>query len=370
MTNDIYHDDIYRPAGPDEFKVMLAAERYMRRSDAFDDLISKTHDHFWDPLDHRYVDYCEPFDLDTQTVLPFDLFPEFKIAAVQALSQDKKIKLVNENARWMVSGLLHGEQGALSLCSQLCNLLVDPGAQEYASNQAREEARHVTAFGRYVEVRWGKPHEVGESLGTLLGELVQAKQVYKKLIGMQILVEGLAMGLFAVIYAKTNDPLLKRITQLVMTDETFHHRFGKTWAEKTIPHVSVEEHELVEDWAAYCFEKLLLNLVNIDQRKHIFAEFGLDWEEIKAGCEAYYGADARKSQLQQQGNIFRVLARTLIKSGIVTDRTMPVYSRLLNVDEATNEDDPLDVIGEVISNQGIAYLRKINETRRSSMLPE
>ena len=51
---------------------------------------------------------------------------------------------------WSISNLLHGEQGALSLSASLCHVLLDPGAQEYAANQAREEARHVTGFTRYI----------------------------------------------------------------------------------------------------------------------------------------------------------------------------------------------------------------------------
>ncbi|HAJ46476.1 MAG TPA: DUF3066 domain-containing protein, partial [Alphaproteobacteria bacterium] len=72
-----------------------------------------------------------------------------------------------------------------------------PGAQEYAANQAREEARHVTAFAQYVKVRWGKPMPIGGSLGGVLNELVASPYAWKKIVGMQLLVEGLAMGAFA-----------------------------------------------------------------------------------------------------------------------------------------------------------------------------
>jgi hypothetical protein len=68
-----------------------------------------------------------------------------------------------------------------------------------------------------------------------MNELVLAPEVYKKLVGMQMLIEGLAMGAFATLHSKTNDPLLRRTVQLVMTDEAFHHKFGKIWAERTCP---------------------------------------------------------------------------------------------------------------------------------------
>jgi len=365
MQNDITHDLTYRAVSSDDFDAMIAAERYGQRSDAFDSLISGSHDHFWDPLDSRYLDYSVPFDLENKLVLPYEMFPEFGTAVVENLAEKDRIRLANENARWMISGLLHGEQGALSLCANLCNILVDPGAQEYASNQAREEARHVNAFARYIQARWGSPYPVAESLGSLLSELVHAPEVYKKLIGMQILVEGLAMSVFSAIHVLTNDPLLKRLTQLVMTDEAFHHKFGKTWADRTIPKLKAEESEVVEDWAAHCFEKLLLNLVNVREKRAIYEQFGLNWEEVREACEYRYGEQARRKQLERQSNVFRFLAKALFNSGIVTGRTRPIYAKWLDVDQLEGEVDLLDVLGDVVSQQGIEYLRDVNRSRRS-----
>ena len=79
-------------------------------------------------------------------------------------------------------------------------MLYDQGAQEYAANQTREEARHVTAFAKYIKARWGRPVHCGPVLKDLLVEIIGAPEVYKKIIGMQMLVEGLAMGAFATGY--------------------------------------------------------------------------------------------------------------------------------------------------------------------------
>ena len=73
--------------------------------------------------------------------------------------------------------------------------------------------------------------------------MVGAPEVYKKIVGMQMLVEGLAMGAFATLYQNSQDPLLVKLCQLVMTDEAFHHKFGKIWADRTIPKLSEEETE-------------------------------------------------------------------------------------------------------------------------------
>jgi hypothetical protein len=223
-----------------------------------------------------------------------------------------------------MSNILHGEQGALSLSASLCDILLDPGAQEYAANQAREEARHVAAFSRYIAVRWGTPYPVGPVLGEFLDDIVKSPIVYKKLVGMQMLLEGLAMGAFAGIHAHTRDPLLKRLVQLVMTDEAFHHKFGKIWADRTIPRLSREEHERVEDWAAQVFEMLLFNLSSIAQRAYIYEAVGLDVKILRESVrEAFSGG--RKNSLREGSNIFRVLVKTLLKAGIITDRTIHIY---------------------------------------------
>ena len=75
------------------------------------------------------------------------------------------VKLNNESFRFVLSQILHGEQAALSLSASLCHVLRDPGAQEYAANQTREEARHVAGFTRYIQARWGSPYKVGPTLG-------------------------------------------------------------------------------------------------------------------------------------------------------------------------------------------------------------
>ena len=170
--------------------------------------------------------------------MPRDFTVELNCAVADRLDEGQKIRLANEVTRFSLSSILHGEQGALSLSTSLVQILRDPGAQEYAANQAREEARHVNGFARYIQKRWGGPIACGPTLANLMNEIVLAPEVYKKLVGMQMLIEGLAMGAFASLHSRTDDPLLRRVVQLVMSDEAFHHRFGKIWADRTVPKLS------------------------------------------------------------------------------------------------------------------------------------
>ncbi len=357
-VRQITKDEAYDAVAPDDFPAMMEVDRYLQRSTAFDKIIAATHDHFWDPLDEKYIDFSEPFDMEGTMIIPEEMIPEFRLPCFQNLSETDKIGFANETARWSLSSILHGEQGALNLSASLCHILRDPGAQEYAANQAREEARHVTAFSRYVQARWGKPLPVGPTLGNLLTDIVHAPEVYKKVVGMQMLVEGLAMGAFATLYAKSNDPLLVKLTQLVMTDEAFHHKFGKIWADRTIPKLSEEEQNIIEDWAASCFQTLLFNLVNPEQKQLIYGQFGLDWRQVQAEMIEAFTDDDRRERMKDATNIFRVLIKTLYKAGIITERTKAFYAAYVDMEELKGEGDRM--VGDDIAEDGIRFLQKIN----------
>ena len=354
----ITKNDSYEAVAPDDFASMMEVDRYGDRSEDFDKIISATHDHFWDPLDAKYIDFSEKFDIENKLLMPEEFLPEIQCPSVMKLDEKSKIKLANESVRWQMSSILHGEQGALNLSASLCHILKDQGAQEYAANQTREEARHVTGFAKYIKSRWGKPLPVGQTLGDLLTELVNAPEVYKKIVGMQILVEGLAMGAFATIYQHSHDPILVKLMQLVMTDEAFHHKFGKIWADKTIPKLDEKEQNIIEDWAANCFQILLFNLVNPEQKKIIYEQFGLDWKQVLNELHEIISDDTRREAMSDSTNIFRVLVKTLLKAGIITDRTKDFYSVYVNLDELNAEGDRM--VGDDIADEGLEYLKEIN----------
>ena len=365
---NITKDVMYEAVAPDDFESMLDLDRYGARSTAFDKIISATHDHFWDPLDKKYIDFDEPFDMENQAIMPEEMVAALRTNYVSdALSDPKdRIRFINQQALRSFSSILHGEQGALNLSASLCHVLYDQGAQEYAANQTREEARHVTAFAKYIKARWGRPAKCSPVLQNLLVEIISSPEVYKKIVGMQMLVEGLAMGAFATFYQKMNDPLGRKLMQLVMTDEAFHHKFGKIWADRTVPHLSPEEHNIIEDWAAHCFQVLLFNLVAPSEQRDLYESFGLDPDRVIAEFAEIATDQARREDMQEATNIFRVLIKTLLNAGIITDRTRAFYGVYVDMDELKREGDVM--VGDAIAEDGIAYLKTINFRDRGDAL--
>ena len=360
----ITHDPIYNTVDRDNFLSLIEVDRYADRADAFDSIISATVDHFWDPMDPAYIDFDGDykFDLSEQLLMPREFCVELQSAVADKLDPQQQIQLANKSTHFMLSTILHGEQGALSLSASLCQILRDPGAQEYAANQTREEARHVTGFSRYINTRWNGPLPSGPTLANLMDEIVQSGLVYKKLVGMQMLIEGLAMGAFATLHSMTEDPLLKRLVQMVMTDEAFHHKFGKIWADKTVPQLTEEEHMKVEQWAADTFQVLLFNLVNAEQKQQIYEPFGLEWQWVRSAIMEAFGEKDRRESMTRSTNIFRVLIKTLLKAGIITDRTKHVYAQWVDMEELASEHD--EVVGVEVAEAGIVELREINRNRK------
>jgi hypothetical protein len=365
---NITKDLIYDAVAPDDFESMLELDRYNARSTAFDKIISATHDHFWDPLDAKYIDFDQPFDMATTAILPEKFVGALQLDYVREHlgSEERIIAFSNASTLRTFSSILHGEQGALNLSASLCHVLKDQGAQEYAANQTREEARHVTAFARYIRARWGRPVECGPALKELLVDIIHSPEVYKKIIGMQMLVEGLAMGAFATIFNETNDPLAKKLTQLVMTDEAFHHKFGKIWADRTIPHLTPAEHEIIEMWAAHCFQTLLFNLVAPTQNLGLYEEFGLDPNRVIEEMGKLVNDETRREDMKEATNIFRVLVKTLLNAGIITDRTKAFYGVYVDIDELKSEGDKM--VGDDIAEEGIKFLQEINFKGRAKEL--
>jgi len=127
---------------------------------------------------------------------------------------------------WQLSQFMHGEQGALIVASQLTGAVPWMDAKYYAATQTMDEARHVEVFSRYLreKLEWEWP--INHNLKKLLDNIILDQRWDFKYLGMQILVEGLAMAAFANMYLLAQEPLAKDLVHYVMKDESRHVAFG------------------------------------------------------------------------------------------------------------------------------------------------
>ena len=131
-----------------------------------------------------------------------------------------------ENLAHRVSQFLHGEQGALLCTARIVETVPWIDAKYYASTQVMDEARHVEVFGRYLDEKMATRYPMNAHLGALIDDVLADSRWDITYLGMQIMIEGLALAAFGAMYQTTTEPLLRQLIRYVMSDEARHVAFG------------------------------------------------------------------------------------------------------------------------------------------------
>ncbi|MGH7821984.1 MAG: ferritin-like domain-containing protein [Candidatus Binatia bacterium] len=164
---------------------------------------------------------------------------------------------------WMLSQFMHGEQGALLATAQIVNTVPWTEAKFYAASQVADEARHVEAYRRYLTEKLPISYPVNPELHTLLRQIIGDSRWDMTYLGMQIMVEGLALAAFGVMnFINPQEPLIQQITSAVMRDEARHVAFGVLSLEDVYPQMSASElrerEEFVIESARLMRDRLLM----------------------------------------------------------------------------------------------------------------
>ena len=156
----------------------------------------------------------------------------------------------------MLSQFLHGEQGALYAAAQVTESVKWLDGKLYGATQVMDEGRHVEVFHRYLDTKLNKLYVINDNLFTIIDSLITDSRWDMKFLGMQIMVEGLALGAFGMLYKLTSEPLLRNLLRYVIQDEARHVHYGVlALSEQFRNQLSDAERREREDWA---FEVALL----------------------------------------------------------------------------------------------------------------
>ncbi len=136
------------------------------------------------------------------------------------------LELGIESNNWTLSQFLHGEQGALLCTAKIVETVPWYDAKLYAATQVMDEARHVEVFAKYLDEKMSGHYPINAHLGMLLDDIVEDSRWDMTYLGMQIMVEGLALAAFGFMHQMTTEPLLKQLLRYVMSDEARHVAFG------------------------------------------------------------------------------------------------------------------------------------------------
>lgn len=187
------------------------------------DLYRKAKRAQWNAEDR--LDWSIDVDIEKQQI-PDHFHPLWGSDIYARLDDKKLLELRREFPAWTQSQFLHGEQGALLAAAQLVNSVPDIDSKYYAATQVVDEARHVEVFDRYLHQKVGTSYPISPYLRSLLDLILCDSRWDMKLLGMQIMVEGLALAAFAVTRDTVYEPLLRNLTTYVIQDEARHVAYG------------------------------------------------------------------------------------------------------------------------------------------------
>src|SRR5215831_6881938 len=146
-----------------------------------------------------------------------------------------------QQQNWTLSQFLHGEQGALLCTAKIVETVPWYDAKLYASTQVMDEARHVEVFARYLDEKLTGHYPINAHLRLLLDDIVNDSRWDMTYLGMQIMVEGLALAAFGFMHQMTTEPLLKQLLRYVMSDEARHVAFGVLSLKEIYEQMSAQE---------------------------------------------------------------------------------------------------------------------------------
>ncbi|MBI2706519.1 MAG: ferritin-like domain-containing protein [Actinobacteria bacterium] len=216
------------------------------------------------------------------------------------MTEDERAALGWEFQSWMVSQFMHGEQGALVATARIVETVPDIDAKYYGANQVADEARHVEAYAKYINDKLGPQHAYAISgpLEALLTDIMTEARWDITYLGMQIMVEGLALAAFGMGNVLFRDPVIKQITDLVMRDEARHVAFGVLSLRDVVPQLT--SAELADR------EEFLLEATDLMYQRFLLEQV---WERV--------GIDVGKGKEFAATNPLMIIFRQMLFSKIV-----------------------------------------------------
>jgi hypothetical protein len=273
------------------------------------------------------IDWSVPVD-PGGNVLDGERTAFLKLAFFQRLDRATLERFKAHYSAWILSQLLHGEQGALMVAGELVACVPHYEAKLYAGSQAMDEARHVEVFAKYIR-RLDKIYPAQPTLKAILADIMQAPHWQSKMVGMQVILEGLALGTFLNVRASTGCGLLRSLLGYVTRDEARHVAFGNLYLTSEVSKMHADERVAVEDFACEATRKTVSmrrgmeGMAGFDQ---VLVDSGLDPTDFLAALHAEVAAGFKLSATP--GNVHTVKSLILpgiVRAGLVGDRVRPTY---------------------------------------------
>jgi hypothetical protein len=288
-----------------------------------DDLYHRAKENQWDAAN---LDWDTPID-PSNPIMAAEHSQYARMPFFGRLSRQQQETFTAHSTAQMLSQFLHGEQGALLTAATVAHGVPDTKAKWYAATQTMDEARHVEAYDRYVN-KIAIHYPMVPWLKELIDTTLRTNHFCKVMIGMNMIIEGLALGAFNNMYKQTQEPLLKSITFNVMRDESRHVSFGHVYLAPTVAAMHPDDRE---DLAQFAFEAVKILMAG--QTGPVDAGFldvlrvsGIDPADFAAGmAEAAELGILRQLPPGQIHSVNDLMMPALVRAGLVTPRSKTLF---------------------------------------------
>jgi len=253
-------------------------------------------------------------------------------------------KMTEKERNWLrfnlqchsICQFMHGEQGALIATAKIVNTVPDINAKFYAATQVMDEARHVESYKRLIHEKFKSAYPITESLKNLLEQTLSDRRWDMTYLGMQVLIEGLALAAFQSIRDKAGNTLAQAVNAYVMQDEARHVSFGRLALREFYPTLSDAERDEREEFAV---EALYFMRDRFNQSE-VWERLGLPAKMLD---EIHYNS---KQMNSFRGRLFSRIVPTIRDIGLWGPRIQKAFADMGVMNYAK-----LDV-GEQLANDG------------------
>jgi len=194
------------------------------------------------------IDWSQDMDPENPAGMPDEMIAIFGSPVWQRMNAKERTQVRHHVQSWQLSQFLHGEQGALVCTAKIVQQVPNIDAKFYAATQVMDEARHVEAFSRLLHEKYELVYPINPYLKSLIEDTLRDSRWDMTYLGMQVLIEGVALAAFGLIRDYAKNPLSKSVTAYVMQDESRHVAFGRLALRDYYPQLTDKERDEREEF--------------------------------------------------------------------------------------------------------------------------
>ena len=263
---------------------------YEDGSEALHRLYEKGKKQQWNASDR--IDWSLDLDPENPQELPDEYLPIFGSPVWERLTKKERAELRRHSQAHDLSQFLHGEQGALICTAKIVQQVPDIEAKFYAATQVMDEARHVEVYKRLLHEKFDLAYPIVPPLQSLIDGILRDSRWDMTYLGMQVLIEGLALAAFAGIRDVAKNPLAAAVNAYVMQDEARHVAFGRLALREYYPQLSDKERDEREEFAVEaCYTmRDRFNSRDVYERLGLPVRECVEWEDNSPGMKEFRAA--------------------------------------------------------------------------------